>query len=139
LVPGSEFSAEGILVYRGATNPQGTNPAFNGCAQIVHRTDQWECWISPQYDEVTQDFSAHVWLTKNGQIVTNPASCEIWLTDVDGVSPVNITSILPDADGVFVLTRSEIVLSLSMAYKCKVVVTNADGTWTSVLGALTFN
>ena len=139
LVPGSQFSAEGTYVYRAATNPQGTNPAFNGVATVGHRLDQYECWVNPEYDEVTQEFAAHVWLTRNGQIVQAPISCALTLTDVNGVTPVNITSILPDADGVFVLTQSEIVLSLSMAYKCKVVVTNADGTWTSILGALTFN
>ena len=138
-IAGSAFSAEGVFAYRAATNPAGTHPAFNGFAQIVHRVDQYECWVNPEYDEVTKEFAAHVWLTKNGQIVQAPISCALTLTDVNGVSPVNITSILPDADGVFVLTQSEIVLSLSMAYKCKVVVTNADGTWTSILGALTFN
>ena len=41
LVAGTVFSAEGVLVYRAATNPQGTNPAFNGVAQVVHRLDQY--------------------------------------------------------------------------------------------------
>jgi hypothetical protein len=140
LVPGSEFSAEGILVYRGATNPQGTNPAFNGCAQIVHRLDDWEVVGSPQYDEVTQDFTCMVALRKNGALVSNPASCQIWLTDVDGVTPVNLTSVLPNADGVFVLTQAEIVLALNMNYELKLTVTDADGVvHSSVDFAITFN
>ena len=139
-VAAAQVATEGTLVYRVATNPAGTNPAFNGCAQVTHRLDQYACEISPQYDEVTQDFAAFVWLTHNGELVADPVSCQIWLKDTLGATAVNITSILPNAEGVFVLTQSEIALALSSNYECLIWITDADGViHKSVLGAISFN
>lgn len=140
-VAGSNFSAEGIFVYRAATNPQGTHPAFNGVAQVGHRLDQYEVRGNPTYDEVTQAFTCMVALLKNNATVTNPVSCQIWLTDTAGNAPVNgVTSLLPNADGVFIIELSEIVLSLNMNYAMKLAVTDSDGVvHTSEEFALTFN
>jgi hypothetical protein len=105
-------------------------------------TDIYECHISPQYDEVTQEFWALVWLTCNGQLVSDPANCQIWLRDTAGNVPVNVagTATQLDPNGVFVLEQASTVLTLSTNYECKVQVTDADGnTWTSVLGAISFN
>ena len=141
-MPASSLVA-GTLAYRVNTSPEDGNPAFNGFAKVDSRQatyNLYQCHISPQYDEVTQEFSAFVWLSKDGQTVTNPLTCQIWLKDTGGNVPVNITGITPNADGVFVLTQSSIVLSLNMNYECLINVTDNDAVvHSSVDGALTFN
>lgn len=138
-IPAATLSAEGPFVYRAAA---GSNPAFAGFARVEHRLDQYVCHISPQYDEVTLEFSALVWLTKNGQIITDPANCQIWLKDTADTTAVNISGTATElnADGVFVLTQSSVALSLNMNYECKISIQDSDGaTHTNVDGAITFN
>ena len=108
--------------------------------RIAHRTDVYEAHISPQYDEVTQVFTAMVWLTKNGQIINNPTSCQIWLKDTSNTTQFNATSVSPNADGVFIIQQSSVALATEMNFECLIQVTDSTGlTWTSCDGAITFN
>jgi hypothetical protein len=138
-VPASQLGAEGAFAYRVVTN-DGLSAPYYGFGVVVHRTDQWEVKGSPQYNEVTQGFSCMIALHKNGQVVSNPASAQVWLNDTSGNTPVNITSVSPNADGVFVLTAGSIVLTANMNYEMKMQIVDGSGaTWTSVDFALSFN
>jgi hypothetical protein len=142
-IPAAELDAEGAFVYHVETNPNpDANLAFNGFCQVEHRLDQYVCHIVPQFSEVTLEFSALVWLTKNGQRISNPATCEIWMTDVNSNVPVHLTGASPDrnANGTFVLSASSVSILTSMAYEARVDIVDADAnTWSNILGGISFN
>ena len=138
-MPPAQVNAEGPFVYRVATNDALAVP-FNGFAQVQHRTDQYVCHISPVYNEVTLDLGAMVWLTLNGAVVINPVSCQIRFKDINNVTVFNATSITPNADGVFMIQASAVVLALDSDFECLIQVTDsAGGIHTSVEGAISFN
>lgn len=135
----SSLSVEGSMMYRAQTSPAGTNLAFNGFAKVEHRLDKYECRVAPYYDAIAQTFKAYVWLDKNGQTITNPASCQLWVKDSAGTVVVNETSASANADGAFAISVSSLALVRNTNYECKVRVIDASGnTWTTLDGTVSF-
>lgn len=87
---------------------------------------QWNCYLSMGYDSVTQTVSYTAWLEKDGEVVTNPISCQIIWLDRLGSPIANITNSSPTIYGYFMFTQAAVVLLPDISTFAIVKITDAD-------------
>ncbi|MEI8122548.1 MAG: hypothetical protein WCI20_10885, partial [bacterium] len=87
------------------------------------------------YDSTNSQFRATSWLQQKGKTVINPAKCTVSVYDATGVMALQLTSSIPDANGVFwqVLPNS---LAKGKVYFAKVAIEFSGATYSS---GVTFN
>lgn len=87
---------------------------------------QWSCNCSMAYDSVTQTVSYVVWLEKDGELVTNPLSCQVLWLDRLGATIANISNSTPSIQGHFLFTQAAVDLTPDISTFVVVKVTDVD-------------
>lgn len=101
-----------------------------------------EVFVNPQYDYENSKLIVTCWLHIGGQRIATPTNCEVIITQKESTGDTliaDITSIVPDADGVFVIEKTGVVLEQSKNYSIVGTITYNGVTYTSIGGMRSHN
>jgi hypothetical protein len=130
--------ALGPFVYQVATTATG-NETFIANSRVEERVDNYQAMAVPRYAQTDADACIIAWLQKNGRKVTTPTSARVVALDEAGNTVIDSTSILPDANGFFLLTIDPLTLTALKAHRVRVIIVSAGVTYESGEAFITFN
>lgn len=143
-IPASIFNQSGLFEY--AVEPVAAgNKNFRGAAYIDNRVEarllnaiasgfnsintvgalvnaagfQIEVFAGVSYDLVAQTLTWIVFAQLNGQLILTPTSCRVTVKDDADATVCDVTNASPNADGMFKVVASSIVLTAKKAYKVR--------------------
>jgi len=103
---------------------------------------QHEVFVNPQYDAENEILDFTAWLHIGGQRVALPTDCQItvWKKEVGGDTLIaDVTNSSPDANGVFYIQKTSLVLEENKNYEIMAMITYNGVVYTSVQGMQTLN
>lgn len=102
----------------------------------------YEVKVSPQYNYTDSKIDFLIWLERGGQAISSPTSATLQLiekTASGDTIKVDVSSASPDANGVFYIEKTSLVLSANKNYSIVATVTYNGVTYTSAAGGQTLN
>lgn len=103
---------------------------------------QHEVFVNPQYDAENEILDFTAWLHIGGQRIELPTDCRItvWKKEVGGDTLIaDVTNSSPDANGVFYIQKTSLILEENKNYEIVVMITYNGVVYTSVQGMQTLN
>ena len=124
-----------------------TKSLYNDRAQTISVSDETDLNLTISEEDIinqclasvgliteTDTVAVSAWLSINGQVVTSPTSCEIWLYDNDEILEYHpAVNYSPEADGVFNFSLSPSLLPDDQIYHLKISVISGGITYDSVV------
>ena len=144
-VTGSIFRGIGVIEKRYEDRflehaASGYNAGSVGYA--INASQQQEVFVNPQYDYENSKLIVTCWMHVGGRRITTPTSCEVIITKKETTGDTviaDITSIIPDADGVFVIEKTSVVLEQSKNYSIVGTIVYDGISYTSIGGMRSHN
>lgn len=156
--PDSIINAEGSFMYVAQTTATG-NKTYRGFTAIERRVEdrvwnteatgygvetmggrgKFEVFAVPCYSEVDQKLTILIWLHKDGELVKTPTSCHVTIKEDGSTQVVDASSVLPTADGYFLITQDPYTLAADKNHAVIARVTYQGVEYTSGECGVSFN